>query len=70
MCIRDSTYFNGDGSTDVTTNSSTTRDDFIEHEYSAKDLSDFTAFQIKIRMRGTDTTNPPIIKRLRVVATG
>jgi len=64
------TYFNGDGSTDVTTNSSTTRDDFIEHEYSAKDLSDFTAFQIKIRMRGTDTTNPPIIKRLRVVATG
>ncbi len=64
------TYFNGDGSTDVTTNSSTTRDDFIEHEYSAKDLEDFTAFQIKIRMRGTDTTNPPIIKRLRVVATG
>ena len=47
-----------------------TRDDFIEHEYSAKDLADFNAFQIKIRMRGTDSTNPPIIKRLRVVATG
>ena len=55
---------------DITTNSSTTRDDFIEHEYSAKDLADFNAFQIKIRMRGTDSTNPPIIKRLRVVATG
>ncbi len=34
------------------------------------DIADFNAFQIKIRMRGTDSTNPPIIKRLRVVATG
>jgi hypothetical protein len=64
------TFFNTNGQPDVTTNSSTTRDDFIEHEYSAKDLADFNAFQIKIRMRGTDSTNPPIIKRLRVVATG
>ena len=64
------TFFNTNGQPDITTNSSTTRDDFIEHEYSAKDLADFNAFQIKIRMRGTDSTNPPIIKRLRVVATG
>ena len=64
------TFFNTNGQPDVITNSSTTRDDFIEHEYSAKDLADFNAFQIKIRMRGTDSTNPPIIKRLRVVATG
>ena len=63
------TYFNGDGSTDVTTNSSTTRDDFIEHEYSGfkRFRRFYCSFQIKIRMRGTDTTNPPIIKRLRVV---
>ena len=64
------TFFNTNGQPDVITNSSTTRDDFIEHEYSAKDLADFNAFQIKVRMRGTDSTNPPIIKRLRVVATG
>jgi len=64
------TFFNTNGQPDITTNSSTTRDDFVEHEYSAKELADFNAFQIKIRMRGTDSTNPPIIKRLRVVATG
>ena len=56
------TFFNTNGTTDVTTNTSTTRDDFIEHEYSATDLQEFISFQIKIRMQSTDSTRPPVIK--------
>ena len=63
------TFFNTNGTTDVTTNTSTTRDDFIEHEYSATDLQEFISFQIKIRMQSTDSTRPPVIKRLRAIAT-
>ena len=63
------TFFNTNGTTDVTTNTSTTRDDFIEHEYSATDLQEFISFQIKIRMQSTDSTRPPVIKRIRAIAT-
>ena len=63
------TFFNTTGTTDVTTNPSTTSDDFIEHEYTANNLGEFIAFQIKIRMQGTNSSEPPRIKRLRVVAT-
>ena len=63
------TFFNTTGTTDVTTNPSTTADDFIEHEYTANDLGEFIAFQIKIRLQGTNSSEPPRIKRLRVVAT-
>ena len=63
------TFFNTTGTTDVTTNPSTTKDDFIEHEYTATNLGEFIAFQIKIRMQGTNSSEPPRVKRLRVVAT-
>ena len=63
------TFFNTTGTTDVTTNTSSTRDDFIEHEYSAKDLQEFISFQIKIRLQATDSSRPPIVKRLRAIAT-
>ena len=63
------TFFNTTGTTDVTTNTSSTRDDFIEHEYSAKDLQEFISFQIKIRLQSTDSSRPPVIKRLRAIAT-
>ena len=63
------TFFNNTGTTDVTTNTSSTRDDFIEHEYSAKDLQEFISFQIKIRLQSTDSTRPPVLKRLRAIAT-
>jgi len=63
------TFFNTDGSPDVTTNPSTTKNDFIEHEYTSTNPGEFIAFQIKIRMQGTNSSEPPRIKRLRVVAT-
>ena len=63
------TFFNTTGTTDVTTNTSSTRDDFIEHEYSAKDLQEFISFQIKIRLQATDSSRPPVVKRLRAIAT-
>ena len=41
------TFFNTNGQPDVTTNSSTTRDDFIEHEYSAKTLQTLMRSKLK-----------------------
>ena len=66
----------GSGGPDVITRPSTTIDDYIEHEYTAgvKDdgigspLEDFSSFQIKIVMRATNQTAPPLIKNLRVLA--
>jgi hypothetical protein len=70
------TAFNSDGSTDATTISSTTRNNFQQYVYTAgvtddgigTPLEDFISFQIKIVMQGTDTTNPPRIKELRCIA--
>ena len=36
--------------------------------HSAKDLTEFTAFQIKIAMKGTNSAHAPRIKDLRGIA--
>ena len=53
---------------DTTVNESTTRDDFIEYEYTQDDLEEFIAFAIKIRISGTKSSEPPRIKDLRAIA--
>jgi len=68
--------FNTDGSPDVTTISSTTKNSFQQYVYTAgvtddgvgTPLDDFISFQIKIVMQGTNTAEPPRIKELRCIA--
>ena len=61
-------FFNTNGGPDVTTNDSTTNDDFIEYEYTEDGLEEFTAFAIKIRMQSSNSAQPPRIKDLRAIA--
>jgi hypothetical protein len=73
-------FFNTDGSPDTTIAPATTRGSFTEHQYSAGlqddgtddvdlgDLGEFTGFQIKIIMQGTNCAAPPRLKDLRILA--
>ena len=61
-------YFNNDGSPDTTVNASVNEDDFIEREYTVDGLEEFIAFAIKIRMQGTNSSEPPRVKDLRAIA--
>ena len=69
-------YFNSDGSSDTTIQPSADVDDFQEYVYTAgvtddgigDSLTEFISFQIKIIMQGTNTSTPPRIKDLRVLA--
>ena len=69
-------YFNTDGSSDQTVQPSAHRDDFQDYVYSAgvtddgigTPLQEFISFQIKIIMQGTNTSEPPRLKDLRVMA--
>ena len=70
------TFFNDTGTTDSTVRNSLSDTDFQEYSFTAgvKDdgigepLSEFSQFQIKIVLQGTDAANPPLIKDLRVIA--
>ena len=70
------TFFNTDGSPDVTPKNSLTRDDFQEYLYTAgvtdegvgDPLEEFIQFQIKIVMQGTNAAEVPRIKDLRILA--
>jgi hypothetical protein len=48
---------------------SISKEDFRSYEFSANDLAQFTGFQIKIHMTGTNSSQVPLIKNLRVIAT-
>ena len=61
-------FFNTNGSPDSTVNPSSTLDDFLEYEYTANNIPEFISFAIKIRMRGTNTSEVPKIKNLRAIA--
>jgi hypothetical protein len=61
-------YFNTTGVSDTTVNSSANLYDFVEREFTANDLSEFISFAIKIRMQGTNSTEPPRIKNIRAIA--
>src|SRR6056300_1327742 len=60
--------FNGDGSEDIAVTPAETNGEFKEYKYSATGLLDFTAFQIKIAMKGTNSAHAPRIKDLRGIA--
>ena len=41
---------------------------FLEYEFSANNLGEFSGYSIKIIMSGTDQANAPIISDLRTIA--
>ena len=70
------TFFNDTGLADTVPPNSLGRDDFQEYSFTAgitddgigEPLPEFSQFQIKIVMQGTDAANPPLIKDLRIIA--
>jgi len=60
--------FNGDGSEDISVTPAENDRTFKEYKYSDTGLNTFTAFQIKIVMKGTNSSYPPIIRDLRGIA--
>jgi hypothetical protein len=60
--------FNIDGSEDISVTPSENENVFKEYKYSASGLNTFTAFQIKIVMKGSISSYPPIIRDLRGIA--
>jgi len=69
-------YFNDDGSADLTVPPSASTNDFNDYIYTAgvtddgigTPLQNFISFQIKIIMQGTNTSEPPRLKDLRILA--
>jgi hypothetical protein len=62
------TPFNSDGSEDTTVIPAEDDETFNEYKYSASGIHDFTAFQIKIVMKGSISSYPPVIRDLRGIA--
>ena len=62
------TAFNIDGSEDSTVTPAEDAGTFKEYQYSASAIAEFSAFQIKIVMKGTNSAYPPVIKDLRGIA--
>jgi hypothetical protein len=62
------TPFNTAGEEDTTVTPAETANEFKEYKYSANGIADFTAFQIKIVMKGTNSALAPRIKDMRGIA--
>jgi hypothetical protein len=60
--------FNTAGEEDTTVTPSENENVFKEYKYSASNINHFTAFQIKIVMKGSNSSYPPIIRDLRGIA--
>jgi hypothetical protein len=60
--------FNTDGNEDTTVTPAENDSTFKEYKYSASGLNQFTAFQIKIVMKGSNSSYPPLIRDLRGIA--
>jgi len=60
--------FNTDGSADTAVAPAEDNDTFKEHKYTTTAINDFTAFQIKIVLKGTVSSYPPVIRDLRGIA--
>ena len=60
--------FNTAGEEDTTVTPAENENVFKEYKYSDTGLSPFTAFQIKIVMKGSTSSYPPIIRDLRGIA--
>ena len=61
-------YFNTAGETDTPVTSAVDRTSFKELEYTKNDIPEFISFSIKIKMKGTNSSEPPLIKDLRAIA--
>ena len=62
------TAFNSTGSPDSSVPPAEDNVTFKEQQYSVSDIPEFTAFQLKVVMTGTNSSYPPIIKDLRGIA--
>ena len=62
------TPFNTDGGPDTALIPAEDDTTFKDYRYSATGINDFTAFQIKIIMKGTISSYPPRIKDMRGIA--
>jgi hypothetical protein len=60
--------FNTAGEEDITVTPAENDNVFKEYKYSASNINHFTAFQIKIVMKGSNSSYPPIIRDLRGIA--
>jgi hypothetical protein len=60
--------FNTDGAEDTTVTPAENFSTFKEYKYSDTGINEFTAFQIKIVMKGSISSYPPIIRDLRGIA--
>jgi hypothetical protein len=60
--------FNSDGSPDKAVPPSDDDVTFREHQYSAEGLTTFTAFSLKIILKGTSSSYPPRVKDMRGIA--
>jgi len=60
--------FNTDGNEDVSVTPAENDNTFKEYKYSVSNLNEFTAFQIKIVMKGSNSSYSPIIRDLRGIA--
>ena len=60
--------FNDDGTSDATVDPAKDDVTFKEHQFSASDLPEFTAFQLKVVLTGTNSSYPPILRDMRGIA--
>ena len=66
MCIRDR---NNNGRPDRKIRASAPlSDEFIQYEFNAQNITEFTAFRIKIMMSGTNAADPPKFRSIRAIA--
>ena len=62
------TPFNTTGVEDITVTKAEDDDTFNEYKFSASDIEQFTSFQLKIVLTGTNSAIAPRIKDLRGIA--
>jgi hypothetical protein len=43
-------------------------DEFIQYEFNAQNLTEFTGFRVKIMMSGTNAADPPKFRSIRAIA--
>ncbi len=60
--------FNTTGTSDIAITPAEDNDTFREYKYSVSGVNEFTAFQIKIVMKGTNSSYPPVIRDMRGIA--
>ena len=66
--VRSEEEWNTDGRPDLPVTASEADDDFREYQYSQPNINSFTAFQIKLVLKGTNSSYPPIVRDLRGIA--